>query len=420
MHRERFAALLQPLGPFLRSTHFAVALSGGADSLALTLLMQDYVARHGSHLTALTVDHRLRPESTEEALAVAQQMRACGIDHHILTPTHADVSNNLQETARAWRYAALSDYCLTHGILHCLVAHQAGDNRETVHHNMARGHTADGASGMRAVHNLHGVRFLRPLLDIERGELEEYLRSRNIDWIDDPSNTNQKFARVRTRQMLQHNAAKEAALDTTIDEQRTARTARDQAHADAAMRCVTVHPLGFADIDLTCWRTVDGALASQLLADCLTTISGATSRPRAGDTQRLVSALREVSFTTRTLQQCNLNIQGNHLRIARELSRVPAPILLRGSGEARWDGRFNIRYDLPAGTAYTLAALGITGRRMAKKQWGTKADMPPSSPALWHLDELMFLPHIELPHAAAQQVRIGFAPPKPLAAAPFW
>jgi tRNA(Ile)-lysidine synthase len=419
MQRERFAALLQSLGPFAASTHYAVALSGGADSLALTLLMQEYVAQHGGRLTTLTVDHRLRAESTDEAHHVASMMHARRIDHHILTPEHDDASNNLQESARNWRYTALSDYCRAHGILHCLVAHNAGDNRETAHHNITRGDTADGASGMRSVRNLNGVRFLRPLLTIERSELEDFLRGKNAEWIEDPSNKNETFARVRTRRMLQQNPDERSALDATITTACPARITRDHALAGAAIHCVTIHPLGFADIDLARWRTLDATLATQLLADCITTISGGTARPRGSDTERLADALRG-AFTKRTLHHCELTVAGNILRIAREFARVAGPLILNGNDETHWDERFTIRHDIPTGTSYTLAALGNFGLRQAKARWGARADVPPATPALWHLDELVGLPHIELSHGATTHVSIGFSPPKPLAAAPFW
>ena len=419
MLRERFAALLQSLGPFSSSTHFAVALSGGADSLALTLLMQEYVAQHGGHITALTVDHRLRKESTEEAQRVAAMMHDQGMAHHILTPAHDTSSNNLQEAARHWRYRALSDYCHAQGILHCLVAHNAGDNRETVAHNEARGDTVDGISGMRSSHTLHGIRFLRPLLITERAELEAFLRSKKMAWIDDPSNTNPAFARVRTRDRLRHAPEECAALDATLIAHRPLRTMRDDALALAAMQAVTIHPLGFAEMNLAHWRGLDEPLASQLVADCLTTIGGATSRPRGSDTRRLAHALR-APFTRRTLHQCELTLHGDHVRIARELARVAAPIALTGNGETCWDGRFIIRHAIPAGTCYTLAALGNHGRKQAIARWGAVGDVAPSTPALWHLDELLYVPHIEVPHRVAEQVVIRFCPPKPLAAAPFW
>lgn len=417
MLEARFLAALDFLGPFLPSPHLAIALSGGADSLAITLLAHEWATKRGGRITALTVDHRLRTESTAEAEHVAAMMRARGITHHILTPEHTANSNNLQEAARNWRYHALGDYCRSNGLLHCLVAHHAGDNRETVQHNLERGDTADGASGMRTSRNIHGVRFLRPLLTCERVDLEAYLRANKLTWIDDPSNQNTSFARVRTRQMLQQNTVRVAELDGVIAQQSAARIVRDHALAKAAMQCVTMSPLGFADIDLDAWRALEPLLASQLLADCLTTISGQTNRPRASDSARLIEAMQQPAFVKRTLQHCEITLRDGIVRIARELSRVGASLLLEGAGEVIWDERFRVRYAIPEGVAYQLRALDRHGYKLLREQG---FDLPLATPALWHLDELEYVPHIGMPHPASQQVRIGFAPAKPLAAAPFW
>lgn len=411
----RFAATLSALGPFAPRPHLAIALSGGADSLALTLLAEDWVRAHGGRITTLTVDHALRPESRHEAEEVAGWMRARGIAHHILTPEHTPHSNNLQETARAWRYAALADFCRAEGILHCLIAHNAGDNRETVAHNIARGDTADGTSGMRAVHALHGVRFLRPLLTTERAELEQFLRTHDTPWINDPSNQNPRFARVRTRNALQNDALRVAQLDAVIHRETAARRTRDEALAHAAAACVTLSPLGFADINLEAWHMLEPMLRSQLLADCITTIGGHTNRPRAHDTARLVEAALSPTMRKRTLGQCEITRMGDCLRIARETARVEAPMTLHGEGKARWDGRFFIDHRLPAHTSLTLRALGADGKKQLRHH-----GLPLSTPSLWHLDELLFVPHIGMPQEQLHAVTIGFTPAKPLAAAPFW
>lgn len=379
--------------------------------MALALLAQDYVRARGGEVVTLTVDHRLREESTQEAAQVAAWMRARHIPHYILTPEHTEVSRNMQEAARQWRYDALADFCTSHGILHCLVAHHAGDRRETALLHQARGETADGASGMGYVRNYRGVRFLRPMLGFERAELTDFLRQRDVRWIEDPSNYNPKFARVRTRTML---ATQDhyAALDAQIAQAGEARAARDEALAAAAVQCVAISPLGFADIALAPWRTLPPLLASQLLADTITMISGDTHRPRAQDTARLMSALGS-GFRKRTLQRCEVTQTGDCLRIAREASRVAPPAVLRGRGVFMWDQRFRVHYDLPAGEALTIEALGTEGKRQLQLR-----DLPRATPCLRALDEQRFVPHMHFP--APPGISVGFAPAKPLAAAPFW
>ena len=389
----------------------AVAVSGGADSMALALLAHDWASARGGSITALTVDHQLRPESTAEAQQVAAWMGERGIEHHLLTPHHTDISNNLQEAARGWRYDALANYCQAHGVLHCLIAHHAGDQRETVALHMARGKTADGASGMAVLRNYRGIRFLRPLLGIEKEELKKFLHGHAVAWVEDPSNQNADFTRVKIRQQLAGDASRAAQLSAIAMEEGAARASRDDALAAAAAQLVTIHPLGFANVMLDGWRALEPTLASQLLADILTTISGDVKRPRAADTLRLAAALRADEMSKRTLHGCEISTRQNIIRIARELARVEAPVTLSGKGQVRWDGRFNVDYDLPHDTEIQLGPIQKS------------ADYPPSSPAITHLDETLPQPHMVtglVPLPFEGWLRMGFAPPKPLAAAPFW
>lgn len=380
--------------------------------MALTLLAQEYAAANGGSIVTLTVDHGLRPESRAEAEQVAAWMRAHGITHHILTPAHRDVSNNLQEAARIWRYDVLAEFCAQHGILHCLIAHHAGDNRETLLHSQSRGNTQDGSAGMARIRNHRGIRFLRPLLAFERAELAAFLCTKNAEWIDDPSNKNEQFARVRNRKLLQQNAAQNAVLDEALSANAAARAQRDDALAEAAVRCVMLHPLGFAEIALDKLLAFEATLASQLVADTLTTISGATHRPRAHETARLMRAL-QYPLKKRTLHRCEITAHKNTLLIAREPSRVAQPVTLTGSGRMTWDDRFRISYRIPNSESLTLRALGHDGRKQLNA-----TRIPLATPSLWHLDTCVSVPYISTD--CLPSVTIVFAPPKPLAGAPFW
>lgn len=402
---------LDALGPYGPAPHLAVGVSGGADSLALTLLAHRWTQAQGGRITALTVDHGLRAESAQEARDVGALLHARGIDHVILTPEHRPHSRNLQETARAWRYDALAEWCSAHDVLHCLLAHHAGDQRETVALHTARGDTADGASGMAMVRRYRGIRFLRPLLGVEKTSLEDLLRRADMRWMQDPSNVNPAFARVRARDALRDDREQCMQLTAQAAMEGEVRAIRDDRLAAAAARMVTLYPTGYAHIEATVWRALDPPLATQLLADLLTTVSGATHRPRSHETGRLADALR-LGFTRRTLHGCEISLKNGCLRIAREIARTAPPLTLEGSGYAGWDRRFHVHYALPQGYCAKLAALGPNPYRL-----------PHATPALWHLDCCVFIPHIpsvpsQLPEGA--RVQIGFAPAKPLAAAPFW
>ena len=385
--------------------------------MALVVLAHDWARECGGHVTALTVDHGLRAESRAETEQVAAWMAARGIAHYILTPPHTPDSNNLQEAARGWRYDAIAAWCRAHGVLHCLLAHHAGDQRETVAHNLTRGDTADGASGMACARNYRGVRFLRPLLAVEKSDLEDYLRAQSAPWIEDPSNQNPRFARVRTRTALRIDEARRITLTHRAQEEGAARAERDLAHAHIAAALVTLHPAGYAEFFIGAWRALAPDSATQLLADLLTTVSGAIHRPRASDTGRLAQALHG-EFQRRTLHGCEITQRDGIVCIARETARVAPPLALSGHGTFTWDNRFRVHYTLPASLTLTLRALGADG----KKQLG-RSLIPLATPSLWYLDTLLHVPHISpapLRLPSDVHVTIGFAPAKPLAAAPFW
>src|SRR5579863_2293243 len=145
-----FGAALDRLGPFERRPLLAVAVSGGADSLALALLASVWAKARRGRVVALTVDHRLRRESTGEARQVGRWLRRLGIAHEILTWKGPYPQGDVQAAARAARYALLEAWCHTAHCLHLLTAHHREDQVETFWLRLARGSGLDGLAAMPA------------------------------------------------------------------------------------------------------------------------------------------------------------------------------------------------------------------------------------------------------------------------------
>ena len=187
-----------------QESDLAVAVSGGGDSLALAVLLLDWCGARGIRLHALTVDHGLRPESAAEAAFVAKFIRdRGGIHQTLLWDDVPKPTTRIQEAARAARYRLMAAYCEAHSIKYLGVAHHAQDQIETILFRIAKGTGLDGLVGMRPVQSLeNGVTLLRPLLPVSHMDLLETLRDQNIDWIEDPSNANERYARVRIRNVI--------------------------------------------------------------------------------------------------------------------------------------------------------------------------------------------------------------------------
>ena len=179
-----------------------VAVSGGADSMALTLLANEYANAKGFVLKSVTVDHRLRPESEDEATWVQQTLQGQGICHQILVWHHDDL-NRRHERARAARYQLMLDFCKNHPNSVLLTAHHQQDQVETILMRFLHGSGPAGFQGVQALRFQDGVPIVRPLLNVNPQELRDYLKDKGIAWVEDPSNVNAAYERTRVRQLLE-------------------------------------------------------------------------------------------------------------------------------------------------------------------------------------------------------------------------
>ncbi|MDY0242779.1 MAG: tRNA lysidine(34) synthetase TilS, partial [Rhodospirillaceae bacterium] len=185
-----FSSWMDRLGPFERLPVVAVACSGGADSLALTILADAWARSRGGQAIALTVDHGLRADSAAEAATVGRWLAAREIPHHVLRWEGAKPGTGIQAAARRARYALLEDWCRQEGLLHLLLAHHRDDQAETLLMHLARGSGVDGLAGMAPITETRALRLLRPMLDAPHARLEATLAARGLVWVEDPSNRN--------------------------------------------------------------------------------------------------------------------------------------------------------------------------------------------------------------------------------------
>ena len=170
-----------------------VGLSGGGDSVALLALLLE--AGHECH--AITVDHRMRAASADEAAFAAELCDRLGVSHRTVAPCEPPRS---QAEARDARYALLGDAADALGAP-LLVAHTRDDQAETLRMRARRGGGTLGLSAIPPVATLRGeTRLLRPLLRAVRADLRAWLGERDLPWLDDPSNAARRFERVRVRQ----------------------------------------------------------------------------------------------------------------------------------------------------------------------------------------------------------------------------
>ncbi|WDH79251.1 tRNA lysidine(34) synthetase TilS [Microbacterium esteraromaticum] len=186
-----------------RST-VVVALSGGADSLALTAATVFEARAREITVLSLTVDHQLQPTSGEVAASAAVAAEHLDVDNALSTKVEATATGAGPEAAaRDARYAAIGGIARAENAAAVLLGHTLDDQAETVLLGLARGAGAASLQGMPPVRvDDDGLRWMRPLLGVRRATTRAFCAASDIAVWDDPHNTDERFARVRARQRV--------------------------------------------------------------------------------------------------------------------------------------------------------------------------------------------------------------------------
>jgi tRNA(Ile)-lysidine synthase len=425
-----FALSISSLGPFESAPHVAVACSGGPDSLALTLLANAWAREAGGRATALIVDHAMRPESAAEAASVRDRLAEAGVEAVVLTRRGAAFKSDRQAAARQARYALMTEWCSRAGILHLLLGHHRGDQAETLMLRLGRGSGVDGLAAMAPVSDNPHLRLLRPLLGVPRECLVTFLQSRGLDWVEDPSNEDTSFARVRVRRLLPglgQEGLTEPRLAATARRMARARVALECAATELLARAVAIYPEGYAVLEAGELRAAPEDTGLRALSRLLTCIGGNRHGPRMERLERLYEWLSRGEGGGRTLAGCRIvRRQPGHVLVCREAAAAEDAVL--AADGTLWDGRFRLAADGPLDTQ--LGRLGPDGwaQVRAKKPdlcaENLPADVRNAIPAIWSLEEVVAVPHlhycaIPLNEGVEDGTELTFLPLRSLGAARF-
>lgn len=362
-----------------------VAVSGGGDSIALMHLL----TRAGYRPDVVTVNHGLRPEARQEAEMVGHAASRLGLSHHTL-PIETPLDGNLQDAARQARRALIRRWAKARGIGTVALGHTADDQAETFLMRLSRGSGVEGLSAMEPATKEDGFLWIRPILHIRRERLRDWLKQERIHWVEDPSNEDLRFDRVKMRQAL-------GTLDKAgISVPKIARTTRRLSSAkavlfvatkDLSQAISTMHPDGSLDIEIDRLVTAQQAVRLRLLSEAIRFIGASHYTPRAHAIEELFAALNQ-GFSGRTLAGCLLRQNGATLSIRREPGAVGAskPV---GS---LWDERWMVTGDGPE-TA-EVSALGEDGLAELTdwRETGIAREILLASPAVRDGDRLLAAP----------------------------
>ena len=181
---------------------FAVAVSGGPDSLALAFLSKIYSIKNKLAVKFFIVDHKLRKESSQEAKKVKNLLKALNINSEILTWNGKKPKKNIQSIARKKRYELLFSKCKKYKTNNLLLGHHLDDLYENFFIRIIRGSGLKGLSSLEKTNQISNINLIRPLLAFDKSDLIFISKHVFNFFVVDPSNKDFKYTRVRIRSFI--------------------------------------------------------------------------------------------------------------------------------------------------------------------------------------------------------------------------
>jgi len=389
-----------------------LAVSGGVDSICLMHLIATWHSRRGAlenhqSIQVITVDHGLRSQAAKEAEFVKSTCLKLGFSHTTLVWRGDKPDTGIQQAARKARYGLISDYLHARQADHkadrsgsalkqptLVTAHHRDDQAETFVMRLARGSGLDGLAAMKAKSSLNGLTILRPLLQISKARLSATLEARGLSAIEDPSNENAEFERVRLR--LSAAALKSAGLNNdmlALSARRLnrAKTALEVATRDLAIRAQTnANGFGYGELTYDVFAAAPEELRIRLLTRLVEFYGGAEPPVRLRKLEELSAAIASPEFGGGTLNRCHIMRRAEKLLILREPGRVPRNAQILTPGQSLlWDHRFFLSLSPKFSEPMRIEQLGEEGWANLKKIYpnlaksGVLGRAAVTLPALW-------------------------------------
>ncbi len=303
------------------SNHIAVAVSGGADSLALTLILNKFAHINNYQLTAITVNHQIRDNSTLETIHLGNILAEKQIKHQVIAlDKNILPKSNIEEKLRELRYRAISNYCEQNNIDLVFLGHQQDDLAENFLIRLFRGSGIEGLSAIEEVKILYNITLVRPMLNISKKQIINYLEQEKTQHIEDESNTDLKFRRNQIRMFIN------SLTDAEQVKARISQTAKFVSKIKDRQDRDFINKINFSlnfnpeekefNFSYQSFIALDSEIATKLLKEILIILSSNTHQPRQQKLQNLYLAIIEPNFKNTSLSHCKILLKNNILSIS--------------------------------------------------------------------------------------------------------
>ena len=308
------------LNSFVKNSRFLVGVSGGPDSLALSALSKTYSEEKKNKVFYVLVDHSIRANSKEEALAVKNLLKKRGILLTILK-NKKKINKNIQSHARKIRYELLLTYCKKHNIKFIMTGHHRDDQIETFLIRLSRGSGIQGLSSMNKMTKLNNrTKLFRPLLNTNKKDLVFLAKKYYGKFFKDPSNINQKYLRTNIRNLIKQfekNGIKRDRIINSINNLAATRDTLNSYIKSIEKKCLTKKKNKIL-ISLNVFLLENNDVQLKILSNSLKYTSKNYYPPRAQKILNLINRIKLKKEIKATLGGCVINKRQNNLIISKE------------------------------------------------------------------------------------------------------
>ena len=332
---------------FEKNPSVAVSFSGGSDSLALLVLMNNWIKKHKGLLTLIYFDHKLRKESYFESQYAREISRKFGINYKILSWNEKKPKTSIMQKAREIRYEKIINFCKQNNILTMMTAHHLDDSLETYFMKKKRNSLTPNLSGIPLKNTQDQVQILRPFINLRKSRLIQTCKKNKYKWFEDLSNQNESFERVKVRNIIgSFNEYKRYQLYSEFKINSFENKCFEIKLATFFIKNISFDEYGKFTINKKKFKNQNEYFQIEILKRILVTCCGSVYSPRSRSIKLFLNKFLKLENVKFTINSCVIKCSSDEIYIFREYAKTkksnPRKLIVKKQKPVIWDNRFLI------------------------------------------------------------------------------